>query len=74
MEKHQIDPDDFLEKVHDIDYTWLKPDPELGEAIKALPGRKFIFTNGNRSHAERAARQLRSSTISKTCSTLSRPT
>lgn len=58
MEKHQIDPDDFLEKVHDIDYTWLKPDPELGEAIKALPGRKFIFTNGNRSHAERAARQL----------------
>ncbi len=58
METHQIDPDDFLEKVHDIDYTWLKPDPELGEAIKALPGRKFIFTNGNRSHAEKAARQL----------------
>ena len=58
MEKHQIDPEDFLEKVHDIDYTWLKPDPELGEAIKSLPGRKFIFTNGNRSHAERAARQL----------------
>ncbi len=58
MEKHQIDPDDFLEKVHDIDYTWLKPDPDLGEAIKSLPGRKFIFTNGNRSHAEKAARQL----------------
>src|SRR5690606_21804943 len=28
------------------------------DAIRALPGRKFIFTNGNRSHAERAARQL----------------
>ncbi|CAB4327857.1 pyrimidine 5'-nucleotidase [Brucella sp. 6810] len=58
MERHQIDPDDFLQKVHDIDYTWLKPDPALGQAIKALPGRRFIFTNGDRVHAERAARQL----------------
>ncbi len=58
MEKHQIDPDDFLEKVHDIDYTWLTPDPKLGEAIRSLPGRKFIFTNGNRGHAEKAALQL----------------
>jgi FMN phosphatase YigB (HAD superfamily) len=22
MERHNIDPDDFLEKVHDIDYSW----------------------------------------------------
>jgi putative hydrolase of the HAD superfamily len=56
--RHGIDPDDFLLKVHDIDYSGLAPDPDLGEAIKALPGRKFIFTNGNRSHAERTARQL----------------
>jgi len=58
MERHKIDPDDFLAKVHDIDYSWLAPDPALGSAIKALPGRKFIFTNGDRGHAERAARQL----------------
>jgi putative hydrolase of the HAD superfamily len=58
MQRHQIDPDDFLEKVHDIDYSWLDPNPALGELIKALPGRKFIFTNGNRGHAERTARQL----------------
>ncbi|PSJ57845.1 pyrimidine 5'-nucleotidase [Pseudaminobacter soli (ex Li et al. 2025)] len=56
--RHKIDSDDFLNKVHDIDYSWLSPDPALGEAIKALPGRKFIFTNGDRGHAERAARQL----------------
>ena len=55
---HDIDPDDFLQKVHDIDYSWLSPDPDLGEAIRALPGRKFIFTNGDRGHAERTARQL----------------
>lgn len=58
MERHEVDPDDFLEKVHDIDYSWLDPDPSLGDAIKALPGRKFIFTNGDRGHAERTARQL----------------
>ena len=58
MKRHNIDPDDFLNKVHDIDYSWLVPDPALGEAIKALPGRKFIFTNGDRGHAERTARQL----------------
>ena len=58
MQRHKIDPDDFLNKVHDIDYSWLVPDPVLGVAIKQLPGRKFIFTNGDRGHAERTARQL----------------
>ncbi len=58
MVKHQIDPDQFLEKVHDIDYSWLVPDPVLGAAIHQLPGRKFILTNGDRRHAERTARQL----------------
>ena len=58
IQRHGIDPDEFLQKVHDIDYSWLTPDPALGDVIRALPGRKFIFTNGDRGHAERAARQL----------------
>lgn len=58
MTRHGIDSDDFLNKVHDIYYSWVDPNPALGEAIKALPGRKFIFTNGDRGHAERTARQL----------------
>ena len=58
MTRHGIDPDEFLQKVHDIDYSWLEPNPALGAAIRALPGRKFIFTNGDRGHAERTARQL----------------
>lgn len=58
MERHNIDPDEFLRIVHDIDYSWVQPNPKLGQAIKALPGRKFIFTNGDRGHAERTARQL----------------
>jgi len=58
MENYQISPDEFLNYVHDIDYSWLDPDPALGDAIKALPGRKFIFTNGDSNHAENTARQL----------------
>jgi putative hydrolase of the HAD superfamily len=58
MTLHGVDAGDFLEKVHDIDYSWVKPDPELGEAIRALPGRKFIFTNGDVAHAERTATAL----------------
>jgi len=58
MARHAIDPDDFLQRVHDIDYGPIEPNPALGEAIHALPGRKFIFTNGDRGHAERTARKL----------------
>ncbi len=58
MREHRIDPADFLSKVHDIDYSWLEPNPALGKVISSLPGRKFIFTNGDRGHAERAAAQL----------------
>ena len=58
MANHGIDPNEFLQAVHDIDYSWIDPDPALGEAIAALPGRKLIFTNGDTGHAERAARAL----------------
>jgi putative hydrolase of the HAD superfamily len=58
MLHYGIDPNDFLERAHAIDYSALLPHPELGEAIKALPGRKFIFTNGSVKHAEAAAGAL----------------
>lgn len=58
MANHGIDADEFLNHVHDIDYSGIDPDPALGAAIEALPGRKLIFTNGDVGHAERAARTL----------------
>ncbi|NTJ41227.1 pyrimidine 5'-nucleotidase [Agrobacterium larrymoorei] len=58
MIHYGIDPNDFLEKAHAIDYSALLPDPKLGEAIKALPGRKFILTNGSVKHAQAAAGAL----------------
>lgn len=58
MLHHGVKPDAFLERAHAIDYSALLPHPELGEVIKALPGRKFIFTNGTVKHAEAAAGAL----------------
>lgn len=58
MINHEVDANDFLENAHAIDYGALEPHPELGEAIKALPGRKFILTNGTVSHAKKAAGAL----------------
>jgi putative hydrolase of the HAD superfamily len=58
MEEHGIQPDDFLEYVHDIDHSVVAPDPQLASAIARLPGRKFILTNGSRAHAEKVATRL----------------
>jgi putative hydrolase of the HAD superfamily len=55
---HNVDPDDFLEYVHDIDHSAVQPDPALGAAILRLPGKKYIFTNGSRQHAEKVAERL----------------
>ncbi|PVA06534.1 pyrimidine 5'-nucleotidase [Thalassorhabdomicrobium marinisediminis] len=46
MAEHDIDPDPFLEAVHDIDFTVLPEAPDLAAAIRALPGRKIVYTNG----------------------------
>lgn len=48
-----IDPNAFLDFVHDIDLSGVAPDPALDRAIAALPGRKVIFTNGSVPHVER---------------------
>ncbi|HEY6920123.1 MAG TPA: pyrimidine 5'-nucleotidase, partial [Methyloceanibacter sp.] len=49
---HGVSPDVFLDYVHDIDLNSITACPELAAALDALPGRKFIFTNGSRKHAE----------------------
>lgn len=54
MLEYKIDPHHYLADVHDIDYTVIDPDPGLGEAIAALPGRKHVFTNGDVPHARNA--------------------
>jgi putative hydrolase of the HAD superfamily len=52
--EHSVDRDDYLEYVHDIELAdLLKPDPTLGAMLDRLPGRKAVFSNASRAHAER---------------------
>jgi len=37
--------------VHDIDFSVLRPDPELRAAIQRLPGRRIVYTNGSAPYA-----------------------
>jgi putative hydrolase of the HAD superfamily len=55
---HAIDPESFLEHVHDIDLSALVPDAALNERIAALPGRRYVFTNGCRRHAIRVLERV----------------
>lgn len=58
MDEYAVEPADFLDFAHEIDLSLLDPDPRLGKAIEALPGRKLILTNGSRQHAENVSRKL----------------
>jgi putative hydrolase of the HAD superfamily len=58
MQVHNLDPAEFLHYVHEIDLSPLPDLPDLRTAIAALPGRKFIYTNGSRRHAERVTEKM----------------
>lgn len=54
-----VDPEDYLEYVHDVDVTGrLRPDPQLRDGLQQLAARRFVFTNGSRGHAERVLAAL----------------
>ncbi len=55
---HNVDPDAFLDYVHDIDHSVLNADPRLEALLSALPGRKLIYTNGSAYHAESVVKRL----------------
>lgn len=53
MREHDLDPVPYLVDVHDISMESLTPDPELAASLKALPGRRIVYTNGSAPYAER---------------------
>jgi putative hydrolase of the HAD superfamily len=58
MTEHGLEPDDYLDFVHQIDHSPLEPNPALGAALERLPGRKLILTNGTRKHADAVMKKL----------------
>lgn len=58
MAEHAIDPEPYLEEVHDISFDALEPDHDLHRGIDALPGRRIIYTNGSAPYARRVIKAL----------------
>jgi len=58
MQRHSVDPHEFLDFVHKIDRSSLLPNHALGAVLAALPGRKLVFTNGSHYHAHETASAL----------------
>ena len=53
MKEHDVDPHHFLDDVHDIALDRVGRDERLVAALAKLPGRKFVFTNGDAPYARR---------------------
>jgi putative hydrolase of the HAD superfamily len=51
IDLHGIAPRDFLDFIHDIDLSVLGRNEGLIAALRALPGRRIVFTNASRGHA-----------------------
>ena len=53
MKEHDVDPHDFLGDVHAIPLDRVGRNDRLAELLARLPGRKFVFTNGDGAYARR---------------------
>ena len=58
MNHDNIDPNEFLEFVHDIDISWLPKDELLREELLKIKEKKIIFTNGSHAHVQNITKQL----------------
>ena len=55
---HNVQPEKFLNYVHDIDLTNIKKNKELAHELKKYNGKKIIFTNGSDQHAKKVLSQI----------------
>ena len=58
MDNHGVDPDQFLSETHKLDYSIVGPDKNLNRQLEKLEGRKIIYTNANRQHADDVLKRL----------------
>jgi putative hydrolase of the HAD superfamily len=54
VQLHGVSPNAFLDFVHQIDLSVLTHNEDLIDALRALPGRRIVFTNAPRGHATAA--------------------
>ncbi len=56
---HAVDPDDYLEYVHDVQiHDHIKPAPHLRQMLASIRIKKIIFTNSHDAHVKRVLNAL----------------
>lgn len=58
MKHHNVDPDHFLDYVHDIDFSPIKDAPALRQALSSLEGRKLVYTNADAAYSTKVLKRL----------------
>ncbi len=58
MKEHAIDPHEFLADVHDVQVDRVQCDERLRQLLPRLPGRRFVFTNGDAPYARRVLERI----------------
>ena len=58
MDEHGLDPDPFLDYVHDIDMSGLTPNEAVMAGLARLKGRKYVFTNACGDYARRVLNRI----------------
>ena len=58
MKKKNVNPNEFLEFVHDIDISWLPKDEFLRQELIKIKEKKYIFSNGSHAHINNVTKQL----------------
>ena len=54
----KIEPEEFLDYVHDVEHPELKKNDQLISKIRILEGKKIIFTNATSKHAKKILKIL----------------
>ena len=55
---HNVQPENFLNYVHEIDLTNIKKNQKLSDELKKYNGKKIIFTNGSDEHAKKVLKKI----------------
>ena len=58
MKHYKFDPENFLDFVHNIKFSDITKSKDLNQKIKILPGKKIIYTNGDKKYASKILKSL----------------
>ena len=55
---YNVDPDQFLDYVHNIDFSKIKKSEKLRQSINRLQGKKILYTNGDMKYAKKVLKAI----------------